>query len=73
MAADNVDEQRILFPRGLRPFFARRMLLFPSKNSAQLVLRIAIDGGKTDKALFAGVAQGQRIPAPPDLTSAVAQ
>ena len=61
------------FLRGLRPLFARRMLLFPGKDSAQLVLCIAVYGRKTGKALFAGVAQGQRIPAPPDLTSAVAQ
>lgn len=49
------------------------MLLFPGKNGAQIVLCIAVYGRKTDKALFIGMAQGQRIPAPPDLTSAVAQ
>lgn len=49
------------------------MLLFSGEDGAQLVLRIAVDGRKTGKALFAGVAQGQRIPAPPDITSAVAQ
>ena len=69
----DVDEQRVLFLRGLTALFARRMLLFPGKDSAQLIFRIAVDGGKTDKALFAGVTQGQRIPAPPDLASAVAQ
>ena len=69
----DVDEQRVLFPRGLRPLFARRMLLFPGKNSAQLVLRIAVDGGKTDKALAVRVPQGQRIPAPPDLATSIAQ
>ena len=61
------------FPRGLRPFFARRMLLFPGEDGAQLVLRIAVNGGKTDKALFVRVAQGQRIPAPPDLAASIAQ
>ena len=69
----DVDEQRILFPRGLRPLFARRMLLFPGEDGAQLVLRIAVYGRKTDKALFVGMAQGQRIPAPSDLAAAVAQ
>ena len=49
------------------------MLLFSGENGAQRVLCIAVDGGKTDKALFAGVAQGQRIPAPPDLAASIAQ
>ena len=49
------------------------MLLFSGEDGAQLVLRIAVDGGQTDKALAVRVPQGQRIPAPPDLTSAVAQ
>ena len=69
----DVDEQSILFPRGLRPFFARRMLLFSGEDGAKLVPRIAVDGGKTDKALFAGVAQGQRIAAPPDLAACLRQ
>ena len=50
----DVDEQRVLFPRGLRPFFARRMLLFSGKNGAQIALCIAVYGRKTDKALFIG-------------------
>ena len=41
----DVDEQCILFPRGLRPFFARRMLLFPGEDGAQLVLRVILNGG----------------------------
>ena len=49
------------------------MLLFSGEDGAQLVLRIAVDGRKTGKALFAGVAQGQRIPAPPDLAASIAQ
>ena len=69
----NVDEQRVLSLGGLTALFARRMLLFFGKDSAQLILRIAVDGGKTDKALFAGVAQGQRIPAPPDLAACLRQ
>ena len=49
------------------------MLLFSGENGAQRVLCIAVDGGKTDKAFFAGVAQGQRIPAPPDLAACLRQ
>lgn len=69
----DVDEQSILFPRGLRPLSARRMLLFPGEDGAQLVLRVALDGGQTDKALFVGMAQGQRIAAPPDLAACFRQ
>ena len=47
----DVDEQRVLFPCGLRPFFARRMLFFSGEDGAQRVLRVALDGGQTDKAL----------------------
>lgn len=49
------------------------MLLFPGEDGAQRVLCIAVYGRKTDKALFAGVAQGQRIPAPSDLAASIAQ
>lgn len=49
------------------------MLLFSGKNGAQIALCIAVYGRKTDKALFIGMPQGQRIPAPPDLAASIAQ
>ena len=49
------------------------MLLFPGEDGAQRVLCIAVDGGKTDKALAVRVPQGQRIPAPPDLAACLRQ
>ena len=58
---------------GLRPFFARRMLLFPGEDGAQRVLRVILNGGQADKALAVWVPQGQRIAAPPDLAACLRQ
>lgn len=69
----DVDEQRVLFSRCLRPLPARDMLLFPGENGAHRVLRVALDGGQTDKALAVRVPEGQRIAAPPDLAACLRQ
>lgn len=55
------------------PSFCAAYAPFSGEDGAQRVLRVALDGGQTDKALAVRVPEGQRIAAPPDLAACLRQ